>query len=567
MSNVEIKNAEIKEETKRIIKDSKKEIFIKVITSLLLRITIFIIPVLWGKAIEYITKSNFNLGYKFLIISIIIVLLYYIFEIINQEYYYVLYNKLNKKYNDIAITSITKNSIYSLSRFSSSEYINIIDNDTDVISTYYATIVIRIIRVLEFLVIFIYFWSLNIYIFLFSIIMSVVLYLVLMAFGNILIKLNIKFKKCMDEKDTVAHEIFNGIKEVKGFNVSESVRERLNSYSKEYVDHYKKYNVVSYTIKMVVLFCVDISKYILAIYGFYLFSQGKMQLGTILIMYSYYTNMLSNFDNLASMSIDYRILQVSLSRINKLLEYRIDNYSTRLKKKIDCEGKITFENVLYGNKEDPILNNVSFTINSNAITIITGKPGSGKSGVFDLLLKLNRKHNGKILIDDIEMEKIDESTYYQLISSVRRDYIFFDLTIMENLKLIDDDEEKIFDVCKKLEIYDYIMNLPEGFDTKIMSTNRKIASDVKNLLAIARVLIRDSKIMLFDDIISILDEKTQEKVLDLLQKMKKDHTIIIITREENIIRQSDEVIVLDENKLLAENKYNRLSEKEKESII
>ncbi|HOZ53844.1 MAG TPA: ABC transporter ATP-binding protein [Bacilli bacterium] len=560
-------NSEIKSETKDILKASKKDIVYKLVVSILLRVTVFIIPVLWGTAIEYITKSNFNMGYKFLIISIIIVLLYYIFEVLNQEFYYRLYNKFNEMYNDIAIKAITKNSIYSLSRFSSSEYINIIDNDIDVISVYYASLVIRIIRVIEFLVIFVYFWSLNIYIFLFSVITSIVLYIVLVLFGNILIKLNIKSKSNMDSKDTVAHEIFNGIKEIKGFNVSESVRERLNKYSEDYVKSYKKYNMTSYTIKMFVLFCVDVSKYVLAIYGFYLFSQGKMELGTILIMYSYYTNMLSNFDNLATMSIDYKILQVSLIRFNKLLEYRVENYSTRLKKKVDCEGKIVFENVLYGNKEDPILNNVSFTISPNSITIITGKPSSGKSGVFDLLLKLNRKHSGKIFIDDIEMEKIDESTYYQLISSVRREYTFFDISIMENLKLIDDNEEKIYDICKELEIYDYIMNLPEGFDTMIMSTNRKISSDVKNLLAIARVLIRDSKIMLFDDIISILDENTQHKVLNLLKKMKKDHTIVIITREENIIKESDEVIVLDENKLLAENKYSKLTQEEKECVI
>lgn len=560
-------NAEIKEETKKILKKSKKEIAVKLGTSIILRALVLVIPVLWGKAIDFITKQDISKGYQYLIFSIIIIAVYYFFMVLNEELYYVLYNKFNKMYNDIAITAITKNSIYSLSRFSSSEYINIIDNDVDVISTYYATIIIRIIRVIEFIVIFVYFLSLNIYIFLFSVIMSVVLYFVLMAFGNILIKLNIKSKDNMDLKDTVAHEIFNGIKEVKGFNVSESVRERLNKHSKDYVESYKKYNMVSYTIKIIVLFCVDISKYILAIYGFYLFSQGKMQVGTILIIYSYYSNMLSNFDNLACMSIDYRILQVSLKRINKLLEFKLDNYSTKSKKKIDCEGKIIFEDVLYGNKEDPILNNVSFTINSNAITIITGRPSSGKSGVFDLLLKLNRKHSGKILIDDIEIEKIDESFYYQLISSVRRDYIFFDLTIMENLKLIDDDEEKIIDVCKKLDIYDYIINLPEGFDTKILSNNRKISTEAKSLLAIARVLIKDSKIMLFDDIISILDEKNQKKVLNLLKNMKKDHTIVIITREENIIKESDEVIVLDENKLLAENKYSKLSDKEKESII
>ncbi len=560
-------NTEIKQETKKILRSTRKDIIYKTVISILLRLTVLIIPILWGMAIEFITKSNFNRGYKYLIISILIVTLYYIFEVVNQEVYYKLYSILNKKFNNLAISAITKNSIYSLSRFFSSEYINIIDDDVNVISTYYGSLIIRIIRIVEFAVIFVYFWTLNIYIFLFSLIMSGVLFVILLIFGNTVLKLTLKSKHNMDTKDKTAIEIFSGIKEIKGFNVSESIIDRLNKYTSEYVKSFKKYNMVSYVLKMVVLYIVDLSKYVLAIYGFILFSRGEMEIGTILIIFSYYTNMLANFDNLATLLIDHKLLQVSLIRFNKLLEYRIENYSTRLKKRVDCEGKITFENVLYGNKEDPILNDVSFTINANAITIITGKPSSGKSGVFDLLLKLNRKHSGRILIDDLDMEKIEESTYYQLISSVRRDYIFFDLTIMENLKLIDDNEEKIFNVCKELEIYDYIINLPEGFDTMIMSTNRKIYSDIKHLLAIARVLIRDSKIMLFDDIISILDEQTQEKVLNLLKKMKKDHTIVIITREENIIKDSDEVIVLDENKLLAENKYSKLSDKEKESII
>lgn len=542
-----MKETFIKKEVKKALIKSKAEIIKKAIVSIILRSTVFIVPIFWGKAIDSISKGNMEQGYKLLILSILVVIIYYFTEIINNKIYYNVHNKIYNYLHDLAAKALTENSMYSLSRFSASEYINIIDNDVSVIAKYYTNLIIRVVRLAEFLLIFIYFWFLNFYIFLFTMFLSAAMFLVLKSFGKKILEYNLMQKQSLDEKDVLVYEVFNGIKEIKGFNVSSSIRKRIKYSCDEYIGKFTKYNKFAFSAKIFILFIIDFSKYMLALYGFYLFSKNQMELGTILIIFSYYSNMLSNFDNLVATSIDSRDLNVSMKRFDKLLEFRVVDYNKSYKKKINYNGKITFDSVLYGNKEDPILDNASFVIKPNTITIITGKPGTGKTGIFDLLLKLNRKHSGNIIIDSTQIEKIDESIYYRLISSGVKDPSFFNLTIKENLTLIDDDFEEVVEVCKLLGIDKEINNLPEGYDTMILEGSMKITSNLRQLIAIARVLIRDSKIMLFDESVSMLEKDSQQRVLKIFQKLKKDHTIVIISREENIMKIADEIIVMGSN--------------------
>ena len=217
--------------------------------------------------------------------------------------------------------------------------------------------------------------------------------------------------------------------------------------------------------------------------------------------------------------------------------------------KKDYQGRIKFENVLYGDKKDPILNDVSLLVNPNSIAVITGPTGSGKTGVLDLLMKMNRKHKGNIFIDDVPYEKIDDDTFYNLISLVRKEPNFFDLSIKDNLMLVGGNFKEVRNVCEKLGIHDEIMNLKNGYDTEINNSSAKISLNLKRGIAIARVLLKDSKILMFDEIIDTLEDELQDNVLQILEDLKKDHTIIIISREEKILNIADKIIRLDNNKI------------------
>lgn len=164
-------------------------------------------------------------------------------------------------------------------------------------------------------------------------------------------------------------------------------------------------------------------------------------------------------------------------------------------------------------------------------------------------MKMNRKHKGNIFIDDVPYEKIDDDTFYNLISLVRKEPNFFDLSIKDNLMLVAGNFKEVRKVCQNIGIDDEIMSLKDGYDTEINNTSVKISLNLKRGIAIARVLLKDSKILMFDEIIDTLEDELQDNVLQILEDLKKDHTIIIISREEKILNIADKIIRLDNNKI------------------
>ena len=130
-----------------------------------------------------------------------------------------------------------------------------------------------------------------------------------------------------------------------------------------------------------------------------------------------------------------------------------------------------------------------------------------------------------------------------MLSITREDPFFFNMSIKENLLLVNNDFDKIVDICNKIGLDYYLSFLDKGYDTKLDNPN--INSNVKQLLSIARILIKDSKIMLFDESIDILEVKSRKRILKILKELSKDHTIIISTHDEDVIDIADNIINLD----------------------
>ncbi len=534
-------------ETKKILKKCKVQCIGKFFISLLLRGILLIIPILYSDAIDAVTNGNFSIGYRLIIISIVVTIFYYISEILNNFIYYKLYNKIYRLYTNLATESTIKNSIYSLSRFSLGEYTNILNSDIEIITAFFSDLVIRIVQIFEFIFIYAYFLNVNVYIFIITVIVSIISLIYMIMNGKKIQENNFNRKLNLDKKTSIIHNVFLGIKEVKGFNIYPKIVTKIEEGCNNYLNANAKYDEKSTKTKFIALLFIDLSRLFLIIYMIYLVSQGNMKIGAILIVYTYYGKILDNFKIVSTLNVQVRNVSTSLNRFNKILEYSDQKKEKQTRKLREYEGKITFIDVIYGNKNDPILNNVSFEVFPNSITVITGKAGTGKTGIFDLLLKMNKKHSGKILIDNVEIERINNDVYYNLVSIVRKEHIFLDMSIKDNLLLIENDFDKVVEICKILNIHDYICSLSNGYDTNINSKEDNITNNVKQLLSIARVLIKNSKIMLFDETISILEKNSQNIVLNLLKKLKEDHTIVIITREKNVIKYADNIIVMDNN--------------------
>ena len=286
---------------------SKNALVVKVITSIFLQGTLLVVPIFWSKSITYISDALYKKAVIMVVLTLILSLLYYLWYYLNQKSWYDLYSKITINFMN-NITSVKDKNI------SLGEYTNIINNDIDIVATFICNGVTRIIQILEFLVIYIYFLNLNIYIFWATIGVSVIIIYIIFMFGDKLQLYNKRRKESLDKKTINIHGLF----EIITNRVSAKRDNSLIDSTNVYLYDNAKYNVFAYGMICFVLGLVELFRYVIIIYAIYLVSIGNMEIGGLLLIYSYYAKMLTNFEMLATISADYHSVKVSLDRINKI---------------------------------------------------------------------------------------------------------------------------------------------------------------------------------------------------------------------------------------------------------
>lgn len=296
---------------KKIIKTSKKEVTHKIVTSLFIQGLALVIPVFWSKTINEVTDGNYKVGYYLIIITLLLSLFYYLWSYLNQKVWYTLYNKIYTDYTTITISE-TKN----INKINLGEYTNILNNDIDIICNFLCNLITRIFQIVEFFIIYAYFISFNFTIFIITIIISIIMIIVYIKAGKKVQKLNIKRKSSLDNKTIMLHKLYSALADKK--STITSTMNLLSKENKTYLRANYKYNVVIQGIIYFVLGVIEVSRYIIILYSIYLVSIGNIEIGTILLIYSYYGKILSNFEVLGTITADYQSFTVSLTRLNKI---------------------------------------------------------------------------------------------------------------------------------------------------------------------------------------------------------------------------------------------------------
>ncbi len=552
-----------KKDNREVLKKNTKYFISKFICSVFIRIFLLLIPIYYSYGIDEIAKGNYDASIHMIIMFFVFFMLYRLTEIINQKTYYSLYSNLYKTYLDLGLYKTCNNSLYSLSRFSLSEYSNIMSEDFETLSDYYSTLVIRVVEIMEAIYIVIYFFTIHITIGYLTLFISLVVLFLLLYFNPIIANTNKERKQRHDKRISLFQELLLSIKEIKGFNIYSIVRDRTMNTVDNYIKWNNKLNIDKYNLKQVSLGLLNVFEFLSLLIGIKLVISGKLTLGVITIIYSYYTKLGDLFLSIITLFESNINVKISRLRIHKLFQYA--TFSEEKTKKRNIKGFIEFKNVLYGDRNNPILDKVSFSINNNSFNVITGLSGSGKSGIFDLLLRYNRQHEGKILIDGIELKDYDNKQISNIISAVRRDPTFFHISIKDNLSIFDSNFENIVNLAKELNIHDYIMALSDGYNTILESDGSNINGDVKFALAIMRVLLKRPKILLFDETFDFLSRDIGLKVLNMLKQMRRDNTILLISKKMEILELDfiDQIILLDNHQVVAMGSHNELIDNNK----
>ena len=297
--------------TKKILKRAKKEVILKTITSLFIQSLALIIPVFWSKTVNEVTGSNYKVGYYLIIITALLTIFYYYWSYLNQKTWFRLYNKL---YNEYTLETISETN--SINRINLGEYTNILNNDIDIICNFFCNLVTRIFQVIEFFVIYAYFLSFNFIIFSVTVIISILMVIVYFKSGKKVQDLNIKRKATLDSKTIMLHKLYSSLANKK--SNTNSIISLFTKDNKAYLRANYNYNVIIQGIIFTVLGIIELSKYIIIFYSVYLVKMSMIEIGTILLIYSYYDNIINNFNVLGTITADYQSFIVSLKRLNKI---------------------------------------------------------------------------------------------------------------------------------------------------------------------------------------------------------------------------------------------------------
>ena len=293
-----------------ILKRTKKELISKIITSVIIQGLLLVIPVYWTKSINHATDLEFNKSFKLLIVTLLLSLLYYLWSYFKQRAWYNYYNKLYLEYTNLVTEVNVKN-------ITLGEYTNIINNDIDIIGTFIGNAVTRIIQIFEFLVIYMYFLSINFYIFLITIIISIFMVIIILYFGSRIEIENKNRKDNLDYKTINIHNIYDILRKNEKIKDNGFIKSTI-----KYLESNARFNLFVNAMIFLVLAFIELCRYGIIIYAVYLVSINKMEIGTVLLVYSYYAKIITNFEVLGTINAEFQSVKVSINRLNKI---RLEN--------------------------------------------------------------------------------------------------------------------------------------------------------------------------------------------------------------------------------------------------
>lgn len=223
---------------------------------------------------------------------------------------------------------------------------------------------------------------------------------------------------------------------------------------------------------------------------------------------------------------------------------------------------IAFENVTFGYEgaEQPVLRNLDLRLDVGKSIAIVGPSGSGKSTLLNLILRLYLPDGGRITIDGTDIRKVTRESLRARMAVVFQENMLFNMSIRENIRLGKEDatDEEVEAAARKAEIHRFIKSLPRGYDTQVGERGDTLSGGQRQRIAIARALVRNPAVLLLDEATSALDQTTEAAINRTLRKLAKDHTMIFSTHRLTSVVHMDEIIVINEGKVIERGSHRQL---------
>ncbi len=407
-------------------------------------------------------------------------------------------------------------------------------------------------------------FSINVRLSLYSLIPLPILSIIIYKVSNRINKQSEKVQSKLSDITTLSQETYSGIRILKTYVKENFFSSKLNSENEAYRTrsmNLVKTNAFFYPIMMLL---IGLSTILTIYIGGQEYIAGNLEEKGTILQFIIYVNMLTwPVTAIGWVTSLIQRAAASQTRINEFLstEPKVKNTSNE---NLKLDGDITFKNVSFTYPESGItaLKNISFEINHGKTLAIIGKTGSGKSSIINLLLRFYDVNEGEILIDNKNLKEININQLKENTGVVPQDVFLFSDTIQNNIsfgyKKEAPSKSIIEKVAKDAAIYNSIIELPNGFQTTIGERGVTLSGGQKQRLSIARAIIKNPKILIFDDCLSAVDTETEDIILTNLKELMRGKTSIIISHRVSSVKNADTILVLEDGEIIEKGTHHEL---------
>ena len=373
-----------------------------------------------------------------------------------------------------------------------------------------------------------------------------------------------KLQELIDKLNLVAREILTGLPVIRAFNTEKKEEKRFDKANVDLTKTNLFVNrAMSFMMPTLMLIMNAISLLIVWV-GAHGIDNGTMQVGNMMAFIQYTMQIVMSFLMISMVSIMLPRASVSANRINEILETEEAIQESKEPKKLDAskKGLVEFKNVSfrYPDSDEEVLSDITFTAKPGETTAIIGSTGSGKSTIVNLIPRFYDITSGNLLIDGVDIKEISNKVLRKIVGFVPQKGILFSGTIESNIKYGNPNmsDEQMIEAAQIAQATEFIDSKPEKYKEPIAQGGSNVSGGQKQRLSIARAIAIDPEILVFDDSFSALDFKTDSTLRAELAKKTKDKTVIIVAQRINTILNADQIIVLEDGKIVGKGTHEEL---------
>ncbi|MBH0172698.1 ABC transporter ATP-binding protein [Fictibacillus sp. 23RED33] len=374
-------------------------------------------------------------------------------------------------------------------------------------------------------------------------------------------------RKSMANLNTKVQENISGINTVKSLSREDFEINKFDTSNEDYKSQYLNTSHIWAKYFPVMELIGNLSVVLLLAYGGYLVIQGNLTAGELVAFFSLVWYIMGPIMNLGFIMNTFSQSKASGERLLEVLDEPLEmEGKDRELEMVRFHGEVTFENVThrYKNEKKEALKDISFTAKPGQTIGLIGATGSGKTSITQLLSRFYNPESGTILIDGKPLEDYSLRTIRKNIGTVLQESFLFSSTIKDNISYGNPyaDMDDIIDAAKRAQAHEFIMELPDGYDTILGERGLGLSGGQKQRISIARAILIDPTILILDDATSAVDMETEFRIQKALKEVMSDRTTFIIAHRISSLKHADEILVLSKGKVIERGTHEELIQQE-----